>query len=430
MSEYDFDVIVVGAGVAGSVAAYQLAKQGYEVLLVERGAEPGTKNLSGGVLYSAVLEKIYGAAWADAPVERPVTRNVLSFLNADSAVNLDYWDERLAGNAVTVLRAKLDPWLAEQAEEAGASVISGIKVDSLIREGDYFTGIRAAGEEMRAKVVILADGVNSFLAQGAGVRGKVPQSQLGLGIKAVIRLGEDTIRQRFQLGTAADGTAYTLVGDCTQGVAGGAFLYTNRDSVSVGVVLMLEDLQRKGLDSAEIFAHLLAHPYLAPLLADGEILEYGSHLVAEGGKAMQRDLVHNGMLIIGDAAGFTINNGFSIRGMDLAAGSALAATEAVAAALEQADYSSVKLGKYLRHLEDSFVGKDMATASKIPAFLASTPEMYGRTGELVADVLYDIYRQNTTARLPLYQLVWQSLRRNSVKLYRTAQIVVAGVRAL
>lgn len=430
MTEYDFDVIVVGAGIAGSIAAYQLASRGYEVLLVERGEEPGTKNLSGGVLYSAVLEKIYGAAWADAPVERPVTRNIISFLNASSAVNVDYWDERLADNAVTVLRAKLDPWLAEQAEAAGASVISGIKVDSLIRENNCFTGIRAAGEEMRAKVVILADGVNSFLAQGAGVRAKVPYSQLGLGVKAVVHIGEDAVRERFQLSTASDGTAYTMVGDCTQGVAGGAFLYTNRDSVSVGVVLMLDDLRRKGLDSAKIFEHLLAHPYLAQLLADGEILEYGSHLVAEGGQAMQHDLVHNGMLIVGDAAGFTINNGFSIRGMDLAAGSALAAAEAVANALEKSDYSRVALSEYLANLDRSFVGQDMATASKIPEFLASTPEMYGRTGELAADILYDIYRQDATARMPLYRMVWRSLRRNSIKLWRAAQIAFSGVRAL
>ena len=63
MSEDKFDVIIVGAGVAGSMAAYQLAKQGLEVVLIERGPYPGSKNLSGGVLYGRVLEQLFPNYW-------------------------------------------------------------------------------------------------------------------------------------------------------------------------------------------------------------------------------------------------------------------------------------------------------------------------------------------------------------------------------
>ncbi|NLW13412.1 MAG: FAD-dependent oxidoreductase, partial [Trueperella sp.] len=94
--EYDFDVIVVGAGVAGTVAATQLARNGHEVLLVERGTEPGSKNLSGGVFYSRVMEQVFPDFVTEAPVERVITRNTLSFLNEASAVNIDYWDKCLA----------------------------------------------------------------------------------------------------------------------------------------------------------------------------------------------------------------------------------------------------------------------------------------------------------------------------------------------
>ena len=120
--EPDFDVIVVGAGIAGCVVAYQLAKQGHEVLVIERGEAPGSKNLSGGVLYSRVMEQVFPGFLDQAPVERRITRNYIQFLNADSAVAIDYADQRLSEpvNAVTVLRAKLDAWLGEQCEAEGA----------------------------------------------------------------------------------------------------------------------------------------------------------------------------------------------------------------------------------------------------------------------------------------------------------------------
>ena len=172
--EVDFDVIVVGGGVAGAVCAYTLAGQGREVLLVERGAEPGSKNLSGGVFYCRIMEKVFPDFVDVAPVERRITRNCVSLINEGSYVNIDYWDQRLSepANAVTVLRAKLDAWLLEQCEEAGVTVMPGVKVDSLIVEGQQIVGVRAGGDELRSHVVVAADGVHSFIAQQAGIRAK------------------------------------------------------------------------------------------------------------------------------------------------------------------------------------------------------------------------------------------------------------------
>lgn len=429
--EYDFDVIVVGAGVAGSVCAYQLAQKGHSVLLIDRGSEPGSKNLSGGLFYCRVLEDVFPNFLEEAPIERKIVRNCLSLMNKSSVVNIDYWDQRLAQpvNAVSVLRAKLDPWLAQQCEEADVSVMPGIKVEELVRENGKVIGVKAGEDTLTAKVVVAADGVNSFLARDAGLRKPEPPEHLGVGVKSVIRLGEDKVRERFNL-VGDEGAAYAIVGYCTKGVAGGGFFYTNRDSVSIGVVLMLKDMKEKEYSSSEIHDHFLSHPFIKPFLEDGELLEYGCHLVAEGGKAMNHDLVHDGLVLIGDAAGFTLNTGFTVRGMDLAAGSAISAAEAIDHALEVGDYSAATLQKYVDLYEDSFLGKDMETYKRAPAFLEHTPEMYGEVGELLAEVLYDTYNLDLQPRKRLLPTAWSALKRSPLSITRLAKIGWKAVRSL
>ena len=283
------------------------------------------------------MENVWPDFVHQAPVERVITRNCLSFLDAESQVTIDYRDERLAKpvNAVSVLRARLDAWFGEQCEQAGATVMSGVLVDSLIIEGDRISGIRAGDDELRAHVVVAADGVNSFLCQHAGIRTKEPMRHLALGVKSVIALPREVIEARFTL-TGDEGVAYSIVGDCTQGLGGGGFLYTNLDSVSVGVVVRLDELARSATSSSDLHDRFLSHPAIEPFLKDGELVEYGCHLIAEGGKAMMHDLVRPGLVVVGDAAGLTLDTGFTLRGMDLAAGSGIAAAKTIHAALDTA----------------------------------------------------------------------------------------------
>lgn len=427
----DFEVIVIGAGVAGSVCAYQLAQAGHEVLLVERGIEPGSKNLSGGVFYCRVMERVFPGFVEQAPVERTITRNVLSFLNPTSHVNIDYWDDRLAVpvNAVSVLRAKLDAWLAGQCEAAGVMVMPGVRVDGLLREGEQVVGIRAGQDELRAHVVVAADGVNSFIAQGAGIRPKEPPKHLAVGVKSVIGLPRQVIDDRFHL-SGNDGVAYAVVGDCTESIAGGGFLYTNAESVSVGVVLRLDDLTAKGTSASDVHDHFLAHPAIAPLLAGGELLEYGCHLTIEDGPAMvAHDLTRPGLVLIGDAAGFTLNTGLTIRGMDLAAGSAVAAATAITKALASGDLSQAAMDVYRAELARSFVGADLKTYAKAPAFLEN-PRLYREYGLLLADVFHGIYNLDLTPRQHLLSTAVAAFRSSRLKLTHVARDAWAGVRAL
>ncbi|HYB46206.1 MAG TPA: FAD-dependent oxidoreductase [Streptosporangiaceae bacterium] len=429
-AEPDFEVIVIGAGVAGCVAAYQLARQGRSVLLIERGEAPGSKNLSGGVLYSRGIQQVFPGFLDQAPVERRITRNYINFLNADSSVAIDYKDARLADpvNAVTVLRAKLDGWLAAQCEEAGALLMPGVRVDRVLTEQGRVSGVQAGDDELRSKVVIAADGVNSFISKEAGLREKEPLKDLAVGVKSVISLPRETIEARFNL-TGDEGAAFAVVGDCTEGVGGGGFLYTNIDSLSVGIVVRLDDLTAKKKVVTDIFDHFLEHRFIAPYLEGGELLEYGCHLVAEGGLHMIGEIVTDGMVVIGDAAGLTLNTGLTVRGMDLAVGSAVAAAEAVGAALDAKDTSKAALAGYRERLFASYVGQDMKTYARAPSFL-EVERMYKQYGELLANVLYGAFNLDTRPRQHMVKVARKSLARSPLKMRQLIRDGIAGARAL
>lgn len=437
-TEVDFDVIVIGAGVAGSVTAYLLAQQGHSVVLIERGEAPGSKNLSGGVLYTHSLRQVFPDFLDEAPIERRITRNCVNFLNADSSVGLDYRDARLAEpvNAVTVLRAKFDAWLGEKAEEAGVFVMPGVRVDRVLTaEPDHagpgvnrVVGVQAGEDELRAHVVVAADGVNSFISQELGLRPKDALNHLAVGVKAVVTLPREVLEDRFAL-TGDEGAAWAIVGDCTEGVAGGGFMYTNIDSISIGVVLRLDDLTDKGKVATEVFDHFLDNQFIAPYLEDGELSEYGCHLVAEGGLDMMGEYIADGLVVVGDAIGLTLNTGFTVRGMDLAVGSAVAAAEAIHDALEAKDTTAAALTAYPEKMFAGFTGQDMQTYAKAPHFL-ERPRVYKEYGELIADILYDVFNHDLTPRRHLQEIVRARLKESPLRLRDLIGDGYAGVRAL
>jgi electron transfer flavoprotein-quinone oxidoreductase len=432
MTEDKFDAIIVGAGIAGSTAAYLLAQQGLQVVLIERGPYPGSKNLSGGVLYGRVLHKLIPNFWEEAPVERVITNQVITFMTGEATFSIDFKNQafnQAPYNAFTVLRAKFDRWLAGKAEEAGAMLVTGIKVESLVKDaGGVIRGVVAGEDELLADIVIAADGATSFLAQEAGLRGRIPTAQVATGVKQVVALPREVIEERFHL-TGNEGVAYTTVGYATQSVPGGGFLYTNTDSLSVGLVMRLDDLIHTRSRPADIFNEFLAHPMIAPLIKDGRLLEYGAHLVPEGGVAMMPRLFTDGMIVIGDAAGLGINNGFAIRGMDLAIGSAIAAADAVGAAKQRGDFSAQSLEEYKDRLDKSFVMADMRTYTRAPHFMHN-PRLFRQYPEMLTHLMTQMYDQDATPNQPARKIALGSLKECDVSLLDLVKDMLEGARAL
>ena len=232
MADEKVEVIIVGGGLAGLTAGVVLARAGAEVLLIERGTYCGAKNMTGGKLYSHSLEKVFPNFPEDGPFERRITHEEVYSLGAETieACECTAGHPDNGSAAYAVLRAKLDAWLGEQAEEEGVMLIQNILVDSLIVEDGRVCGVVTGDERMLADIVILADGVNSLLAQSIGLRPELDPEYSCVGVKEVISLGEAVVNERFGI-TSEEGVERMYIGNREEGQLADGFVYSDRDSV-------------------------------------------------------------------------------------------------------------------------------------------------------------------------------------------------------
>lgn len=426
----DFDVIVVGAGCAGSVAAYELAKMGKSVLIVERGNFAGAKNMTGGRIYSHSLKKVFPEFEKEAPLERKIVRERISLIAPESNFTIDYTSSALAQegkDSYSVLRGPFDRWLASKAEAAGVEAIYGIAVEKLLKDGSRIIGIAAGEDEITADVVILADGANSLLTQEA-VGAQCPQpSQMAVGIKETIELPASVISDRL-LTAENEGASWLFVGDATKGHIGGGFMYTNKDSISLGLVATISDLAKASTPIYQMMEDFKAHPSIAPLIKGGNVVEYSGHMVPEGGYAMVPELVGDGVIVVGDAGMLVINLGYMVRGMDFAVASGYYAAQAIRSALEIGNTSKEGLSSYKTLLEDSFVLKDLKAFRKFPHFMESTTRMFKEYPLMVGSIMDSLFVVDGQPVIPLRKKVMPALKK--VGITKLLSDVRKGMQAL
>jgi len=278
-----YDVAIIGGGSAGLAALRQLSHLGKQAILLEAGSKIGSKNLSGGILYSKKpkkgqitnVEQLYENFLDDAPIERKITKYILHSTSQDKVYSMDLTaaHDYQANFGCSVLLSKLNSWFAKQAEEAatklGGGVIPGVHVKSITWNEQNGTSIIQTDEldEFEVKAIIAADGVNSEVAEMVGARKKFTPDQLYQGVKVIVKLPEDIINERFGV-TSDEGAAHLFAGDVTLNHIGGGFLYTNNETLSVGAVYHFDSQLTNPTSPYDLIDALLKNPMVSEFIKD------------------------------------------------------------------------------------------------------------------------------------------------------------------
>ena len=322
-----YEALVVGCGPGGAAAAARLADAGVETLVLERGVEAGSKNVSGGLIYAEesapyTIDTLF-PEFREAAAERPVTGNFIHNISGNKVktYDLDALHHSDTEWCDAVLRRKMDSWLAEQVHErtreTGGGLLTEVRVNGLLREDGEIVGVTCDElDPIKADLIVAADGVNSELARDAGLMDWEEPDEWFQGVKAVVDMPDGAIEENFGV-DEDEGVAHLFSGDLFGGTRGGGFLYTNDDTLSIGTVFHLDSIVDEQADTVEMLDSLLTHPFMGQWLPDEYTeLEYAAKLVPDSKKVAHPDPQSDRLVLVGDAAGQMQAQGPIIKGMN------------------------------------------------------------------------------------------------------------------
>ena len=302
----------------------------------------------------------------------------------------------------------------------------GATVDALYEENGRVCGVICGDDILRARYVVLAEGANSVLAERHGLVTRPAGEAMALGIKEVLSLETSAIEERFHLENN-EGAALLFSGGICDDLPGGAFLYTNQQTLSLGIVCPLSSLTQSRVPASELLTRFKAHPAVRPLIKNTESLEYGAHLVPEGGlHSMPVQYAGNGWLLVGDALRSCVNTGISVRGMDMALTGAQAAAQTLISACQHREPQNL-FALYHHNVERSLLWDILQRYQHVPALL-QRPGWYRAWPALMQDISRDLWDQGDKPVPPLRQLFWHHLRRHG--LWHLAGDVIRSLRCL
>ncbi len=409
------DVVIVGGGLAGLSCAWSLAEEDLTVLVVERGDFSGSKNVTGGRIYLGPVRRFMPELWEEAPFERHVTKEALTLMAGNSSTTFQLSSQKMNQRpypSYTILRSRFDRWIADKVMEKGVYVIPEKRVDGLMLDDGRVVGVVTGEEEIATEVVVAADGILSFLAEKVGLRKPFDPQYFAVGLKEVIELPREKIEDRFGL-RGDEGMAHLFVGSLTKGMMGGGFLYTNRESLSLGMVIGIDAINKR--EPREEIYRLLDEfkesPEIKKLIEGGSLVEYSAHMIPEGGINVMPRLYSDGILVVGDAAGFGLNMLVTVRGMEYAIASGAMAGEAIKKAREKGDFSARCLASYEDLLRESFVLKELETFRHTLSILKN-PRWFNHYPQAICDLYEKLMWIDESPKSKLFSSAYRELRKN------------------
>ncbi len=420
------DVIVVGSGPSGVSAAITLARAGKKVVLTERGDDSGDKNMFGGEIYTNQTLDIFPNFIEDAPIERSVTEQAFILLKDKDSLKFAYNNgENSIPNSYTVNRSKWDRWCVEEAKKAGVFYAPKTLVKEIILENGRAVGVKTELENYYSDIVIIADGVNSILLEKLGLRKEIKDSDVTVNVKEVYKLSEEKINDRFNIDEKS-GFGAKILGGPLKNLFSIGFLFTNRETISLGVGISLDDLKKIKMKPYELLEKLKEHPAISCYIKDAKLIEYSAHMIPEGGYNSVPQLYSDGIMVAGDAA-MLVNN-VHFEGTNFAMLSGKLAAETAIEALNSSDFSKKKLSLYEKKLKDSIILKDLKlhkdSVSFVKKHINTITEIYS---EIICDIFKTVTYSSSQPKSKVYRnLLFKILKSNVI--FKSIPIFLFAIR--
>jgi electron-transferring-flavoprotein dehydrogenase len=375
----DVGILIVGAGPAGLAAAIRLGQLIEEdpataerlgdvpVAVLEKGKAPGAHLLSGAVVNPRGIQRLFGqrVRVADIPSFGEVHRESVYFLTPNAALRIVTPPTMKNERNVVFSLSQLGRWLAERAEEGGATILAETDAQQLLVDHGRVLGVRTGdkgrgrdgeelarfepGSDIAARVTILAEGTQGHLTGAAlerfGLQGANPQVW-ALGVKEVWKVARPLDRVIHTMG-------WPLRNRRKYREFGGSFVYPmGPDMLTIGMVVGL-DYRDVQLSVHDLLQELKTHPRMRDILAGGERVQWGAKTIPEGGfVSLPRRFHAPGLLLCGDGVGLV--NVPALKGIHYAIESGRLAAEAAWRALARGS-SQRALATYDTALRESFV---------------------------------------------------------------------------
>ncbi|WP_232701942.1 FAD-dependent oxidoreductase [Halobacterium wangiae] len=437
MTAVDFDVVVVGAGRAGTAAAYKLAAEDFDVALVERAKQPGMKNVTGGVLYGQILADLVPEFPEEAPLERHVVEHNIKLLHGDAEVSIGYRDmDLLEEPNYTLMLGKFDRWFVDRAVDEGAVFVPETTVRDVTQARDHaVVHTDRENGDLACHAVIGADGVNTTVGRATGIQRTMRNPDMALSVKKVIDVGRDTINERFNL-DSDEGAAYIYTGFPEGAPTIGYFIYTYDEYISVGAVGGLEVLRwlgdegyaESGTPLYSLLEEFVELDTVRPYVQGESLQEYQGILLPELSYESLPDRYDRRIALVGDAAGLVLNKGYTFRGLDYGIKSGLLAAESAIACDREGNWEAFGR-RYDQWLENSYVLQDMKQHRHLPEFLKNE-RMYGAYPGIATETLRGMYSAGSDAQGLTWKQAYRAFRNSDAGFLDLLKDGYRGLRSL